>query len=63
MNTNKDTKENDAKEYAEYLYHHSSDLVGELAFYIYKCWEKDNEWHESDMEYKDMLNEQKNNKE
>ena len=46
-------REEDAKEYAEHLCNHSADLVGELAFYIYKCWENDPEWHQSDLEYKD----------
>ena len=47
------TLEEDAKEYASYLYQHSSDIEGELAFYIYKCWENDTEWYQSDMEYID----------
>ena len=49
----KDNKIEDAKEYASYLYQHSSDIEGELAFYIYKCWENDTEWYQSDMEYID----------
>ena len=43
----------DSEEYARYLYQHSSDIEGELAYYVYNCWLKDTELYQSDMEYKD----------